>query len=585
MPKDLSTNITTEIETEEHRPIELYIITLNDYISYTRPTDFLRKWGSSGTGDGEFNHPRGISVDNDEVYVTDTYNHRVQVFDLDGVFKRKWGTPAVGDGQIVAPEGIFVYNNEVYVVDSYMARIKVFDINGIFKRTWGGSGSGDGNFEAPRGIMVYNDEVYVADSHNFRIQVFDLDGIYQRQWGSSGTGDGEFNMPFGIAVYNDEVYVTDDDNHRIQVFDLVGTFKRKWGSTGAGDGEFNHPRGISVDNDEVYVTDDVGNRIQVFEIDGTYKRQWGSLGVGDGEFEKPIDIDVYNDEVYVPDEDLYRIQVFDESVYTPTYHNQIFYFTDHDQNVDFFDLNGNPKTYNAIAISRSEVKTNIDTHIDSVMVRLDNINRAMTDYITTYRFRGRNMIIWRIYENYLTDSDDYLTIFDGSMDKPAIAEGSMEIVVKSRLGTLAKKVPRRMYQVHCNWEFGGSECTIKKLRVVAMIVDATVTAGSGNNVIVIEGASYEILDVDYYKFGSVIFTAGDNNKETRSITYSKGSLANYGVNGVELGLSYSLTYDPGGDTATIQQGCDKTPTTCKNKYDNLVNYGGFTTVPQLMVRR
>ena len=62
--------------------------------SSTPSGNFIRKWGSSGNGDGQFSYPRdGITVDTSgKVHVADTYNHRVQVFDSSGNFIRKWGS-------------------------------------------------------------------------------------------------------------------------------------------------------------------------------------------------------------------------------------------------------------------------------------------------------------------------------------------------------------------------------------------------------------------------------------------------------------------------------------------------------------
>ncbi len=260
------------------------------------------------------------------------------------------------------------------------------------------------------------------------------------------------------------------------------------------------------------------------------------------------------------------------------------HLTDHDQDINFFDLDDGAQTFTAAAISRGEVKTNIDNKIDSVGVRLDNINLAMTDYIASYEFRGRRMVIRRVYENYLDSADDYITIFDGLMDNPAIGEQSMQITLKSRLGTLTKRIPRRMYQIHCNWEFGSTECGIDK--TATDIVGATVgDIGSSVSVVNISGSAYENLATNYYKFGSIEFTAGDNTRESRLITYSSGTLALTGISGMQLGMDYNLPYDPDGDTVTVNQGCDKTPAFCDTQYSNLINYGGFSTIPQLLVRR
>ena len=79
------------------------------------------------------------------------------------VFKRKWGSYGSGDGQLYNPSGIDVYNNEVFVADRNNNRIQVFEIDGTFKRKWGVLGSGDGQFDRPEGIDVYNSEVFVTE--------------------------------------------------------------------------------------------------------------------------------------------------------------------------------------------------------------------------------------------------------------------------------------------------------------------------------------------------------------------------------------------------------------------------------------
>jgi hypothetical protein len=279
----------------------------------------------------ELFYPLGVYVYEDEVYVTDfdisgqKPAYKTLVFDTQGAYRRTLGEPGMGDGQFNGLSLLCVYNSteygvEVFISDGANHRVQVLDVNGVYKRQWGTMGSGNGQFSYPCGIYVYNDEVYVSDLYSCRIQVFDLDGVYVRQWGSGpGTANGVFDGPGGLFVYNSEVFVTDIINARIQVFDTVGTFKRTWGSYGKTDGLFIGPTGICVYADEVYVVDphpngnpSIGNqRIQVFEIDGTYKRQWGSYGTTDGLFIQPYSIFLYGNEAYVADNGNNRIQVFD----------------------------------------------------------------------------------------------------------------------------------------------------------------------------------------------------------------------------------------------------------------------------------
>ncbi len=60
--------------------------------AFTSSGQYVTRWGSSGSGDGLFNTPYGIAIDNSgNVYVADGKNNRVQVFDPDGKFLAKWG--------------------------------------------------------------------------------------------------------------------------------------------------------------------------------------------------------------------------------------------------------------------------------------------------------------------------------------------------------------------------------------------------------------------------------------------------------------------------------------------------------------
>ena len=79
---------------------------------------FLRKWGSPGSGDGEFSGPWGVAVDaSGNVIVAETGNHRIQVFDSSGDFLREWGSPGSGDGQFSVGVAVDASGN-VIVADS-----------------------------------------------------------------------------------------------------------------------------------------------------------------------------------------------------------------------------------------------------------------------------------------------------------------------------------------------------------------------------------------------------------------------------------------------------------------------------------
>ena len=65
----------------------------------------------------------------DSVYVADTSNNRIQRFISEGVFVSKWGTEGTGDGQFDWPTGVAVVSDgSVYVADTNNSRIQKFSV-------------------------------------------------------------------------------------------------------------------------------------------------------------------------------------------------------------------------------------------------------------------------------------------------------------------------------------------------------------------------------------------------------------------------------------------------------------------------
>jgi len=295
------------------------------------PPSFVMKWGTpgngEGSGDGQFGYPMGLAVDNqNNIYVADNHNYRIQKFDSNGNFLFKWGSMGTtGNGQFYAAMRIATDStgNSVYVSDCYNSRVQKFDRNGNFLLKWGGSGTADGQFTESQGIAVDGSgNVYVADFGNSRIEKFDSSGNFLLKWGSYGSGNGQFasagGIPLGLAINRSSgnIYVADTKNHRIQKFDSNGNFLLKWGNQGAGDGQFSTPNGVCVDNTgNVYVADRWNHRIQKFDSNGNFLSRWGSQGTGDVQFDAPSDvaIDSFGD-IYVTEGVNNRIQKF---TYTP----------------------------------------------------------------------------------------------------------------------------------------------------------------------------------------------------------------------------------------------------------------------------
>ena len=269
---------------------------------------FLRMWGSSGSGDGQFERPIGLAVDSSgNVFVTD-FSTRVQKFTNSGTFLTMWG--GRHGGEFAFGEGVAVdRSGSVFVTDAI--RVYKFTNSGTFLTTWGS--------EPSRGVAVDGSgNVFVADADYSegrisRIQKFTNTGTFITTWGSTGSGDGQFNFPVGVAVDGSgNVFVGDSSNDRIQKFTNTGTFITTWGSTGSRKGHFSAPNFVAVDGSgNVFVADTGNDRIQEFTNTGTFLTLWGTDGTGDGQFRSPMGIAVdASGNVFVADQGNDRIQEF-----------------------------------------------------------------------------------------------------------------------------------------------------------------------------------------------------------------------------------------------------------------------------------
>src|SRR5215203_1551183 len=107
------------------------------------PPTFITKWGNSTDGDGQLSNPQGLAIDSSgNVYVADTWNHRIQKFTSSGGFMSKWGGPGTGNGQFSNPQGVAIDSSgNLYVADKNNNRIQKFDSSGDFITKWGTYGT------------------------------------------------------------------------------------------------------------------------------------------------------------------------------------------------------------------------------------------------------------------------------------------------------------------------------------------------------------------------------------------------------------------------------------------------------------
>ncbi len=177
--------------------------------------------------------PAGLAVDNENrfLYVADTDLDQVLVYDADPPYKllRKIGTPGkahtlTSAGDFSRPTNVAVDSDgNLYVSDTFNDRVEIFDADGNFLRTFGKAGDGPGYFARPKGLAVDSDgHIWVADTVQDRVQVFDPDGNLLIWFGAHGMLPGQFNAIQGLTIdKNNRVFTSEQYPGRVQSFRYV----------------------------------------------------------------------------------------------------------------------------------------------------------------------------------------------------------------------------------------------------------------------------------------------------------------------------------------------------------------------------
>lgn len=294
------------------------------------PELVINESGAAGIVEGTFTSPRNVDVGPDgRLYVADSGNHRIQVFDADGQFSHSWGTFGAEPSQLNEPWGLAVDDEFVYIADTWNHRIQKFTLDGELVDSFGASGSPAGNeadgglglFFGPRDILLLDDgNLLVTDTGNHRLQLLDANGEFIRVIGGFGNALGQFNEPVGLAQGPDgSIYVADTWNGRIQRFSMPDLIPASEWRVEAWDGQsINNKPYLAVDSGgRVYTTDPEGYRVLVFSASGGYVNRFGQFGTATNNFGLPNGLTTDDaDNLYIADAVNNRVVKY-PSVYGP----------------------------------------------------------------------------------------------------------------------------------------------------------------------------------------------------------------------------------------------------------------------------
>jgi DNA-binding beta-propeller fold protein YncE len=297
------------------------------------PPVFKREFGSAGSGSGDFNHPQGVAIVGDKLWVVDQDNNRIEQYQTTGGVQAEYGSAGTGDLDFSDPFAI-AYDHatgNLYISDSGNNRIEVVTTGGKFVKAigWGVSngkeeletcetackaglaGPGNGEFDSPGGLAFDPaGDLWVTDTENNRVEEISPTDTYMSQFGSKGSGNGELSEPTGIAMDEGELYVVDYGNDRVEEFTPAGTYLSQFGSKGSGAGQFNYPVSIvaNTTSGDLYVSDTGDSRIEEWTPAGKFLTEIGSYGTEAGELSYPTGVTLTTDDrLFIADQDNDRI--------------------------------------------------------------------------------------------------------------------------------------------------------------------------------------------------------------------------------------------------------------------------------------
>lgn len=242
------------------------------------------------------------------------------------------------------------------------------------------------------------------------------------------------------------------------------------------------------------------------------------------------------------------------------------------------DVVFNSVTYKSLVWSRSPLSWSTSSQDHRCTFQLDNVTKEFSQLIFSHEVSGGRLRLLEVYSDLLTDPASVLVKFDGSFSAPSADENSLRIDAISwltRYGNIL--IPRRIYQRQCNFQLYDAACTIDRT-AVANVQSSTTQANSTSLVLLdsnLLGLTTPLTATPntYWDEGTVEFTSGANQGQARPLRQYRSASS-------EIEVRFPFLNTPAvGDAYSIRRGCHKTKDACGNRFNNLLNFGGFSEVP------
>ena len=258
-----------------------------DYKTKQLPTAYCCKKSSEHKSPGELKTPRGLAIHykTGNIYIADTYNHRVQVLSSNGdylfMFSEKMNQPF----------GICISQNKVFVTQLLGNCINMYQLEGKLIKSVGSKGNGEAQFKNPHGLDVsdINNNIYVCDSRNNRIQILTEELKYH-----SMLGIDLLKYPRDVKITRDRILVLDISDPCMFVFNSNHVLTNRLITKGVGK-QTHDPCRFDIDREcNIIMSDYLNHCVYVFNQEGEQIHKFGKEGQSIGEFYHPRGIALNN---------------------------------------------------------------------------------------------------------------------------------------------------------------------------------------------------------------------------------------------------------------------------------------------------
>jgi len=186
--------------------------------------------GGLGSGEGELHDPQCLCIAGDMLLVAEWGNHRISVFDKTTLaFVRHvgenendgsgWVDGGSGDGELDQPCGVAAHDDEIFVADTWNHRISVFELaTGKWLRSFGSRGDQPGQFTYPTGITIaQGGRLYVTERTGKRVQMLTLDGDPLQVLPAPCGG-----WLYGVCADGERLWATSSSTNEVHLFSTRG---------------------------------------------------------------------------------------------------------------------------------------------------------------------------------------------------------------------------------------------------------------------------------------------------------------------------------------------------------------------------